>query len=500
VKSLRAVPPWKWLVCGAVAMAVLGAKLWIISRYANPTPLNDEWDLHAAFLFVPYFDSTLSLQQLLAAHNEHRMFTTRVIALLLLAANGLWDPTLEMIVNAAIHVTLGVCILVVFGRHLDEYWFAALAVVTAALLAVPNAIENPVWGLETHFYCVLLFGLIAINLMTTSAQPVWRRIAGTLAATLSFLSLASGGIVFLACAVVVMVKRFLGVERGSREWAFAAFLLACFAGSMMLTPIIEAHRVYRAHSVAEFLRAFAMVAGWPIRVHLVAATVFVNAPLLALAWLTLRKPPPSDSIVWVLLGLGLSNGLQFAALAFGRAYGIEATRYLDICAFNLIVNFICAVIMCGTGRRKLVAAAWIAVIAVGWAVQTARHVPQELQSRYAWTLRQEENVKVFLATGAFPARESGPDQSLPYPIPERLVGLLSDPRIRRFLPSPFQSAPAPSGDGAVRRDRLAGIRDAILGAGPYLAIAGLLLMLLLISAMPWARLPGKPGEPSEAHE
>jgi hypothetical protein len=49
-------------------------------------------------------DSALSAEHLLQPHNEHRIFTGRVVALALFAANGAWDPILETIVNAAIHV------------------------------------------------------------------------------------------------------------------------------------------------------------------------------------------------------------------------------------------------------------------------------------------------------------------------------------------------------------------------------------------------------------
>ena len=157
----KSTSQWKALICGAFVLAALGAKLWIISCYGNPTPLMDEWDAQAANLFIPYFDSTLSLQQLLAPHNEHRLLTTRVVSLLLIAANGLWDPVLQMIVNAAIHVALGVCILIVFGKHLDRFAFVALTIITVTLVAVPNASESPLTAIQTHFYCVLLFGFIA---------------------------------------------------------------------------------------------------------------------------------------------------------------------------------------------------------------------------------------------------------------------------------------------------------------------------------------------------
>ena len=54
---------WMALTCAAFVLAVLGAKLWIIARFAGPTPTNDEWDAHALHLFVPYAESTLSLEQ-----------------------------------------------------------------------------------------------------------------------------------------------------------------------------------------------------------------------------------------------------------------------------------------------------------------------------------------------------------------------------------------------------------------------------------------------------
>jgi hypothetical protein len=480
----QSTSPWKALTCIAFALAVWGAKLWIISRFGNPTPLADEWDVHAVNIFVPYCDSTLSLQQLLAPHNEHRIVTTRAVALLLFVANGAWDPILEMIVNATIHVGFGVCILAILGRDIDRAAFAALAAISLALLAVPNAVENPVWGMETHFYGVLLFGFIAINLL--AREPGARRAFGVAAATLSFLSLASGAFVFLVCAAVVSAKRWLGVERGRWEWAIAGALLAGFVLAVMATPILAAHEVYRAHSVGEFFRAFAAVAGWPLRPYLVVATVVVNAPWLALAWRTLRKPPPSNDIAWALLALGLWLGLQFAALAFTRAFGIDATRYLDICALNLIVNFACAAVMGGGPLRKCLVAGWVAVIAVGWAIQTVRHVPQELQARHLLSLRQEENVKAFLTTGKYLPGASNADLSIPYPFPNRLDGLLSDPRVRRILPGTFQDAMAkqlPAGEVSAKRDRLAGIRDALLSAGPYLASIGLLLFLLALGML-----------------
>jgi hypothetical protein len=479
---------WKALICGAFVLAVWGAKLWIISRFGSPVPVNDEWDAHALRLFVPAMDSALSPGGLLAPHNEHRILTGRLVALLVFAANGSWDPILEMIVNAVIHVALGVCVLAVLGRRLDPTAFAALAVATAVLLAVPNASENPVWGLETHFYAVLLFGFAAIALMTRASDSFVRWGAGLAAATLAFLSLASGALLFFVAAAIIAAKCRLGVEPGRRGWPIAAALLACFALALALTPVIEAHKVYRAHTVGEFVLRFETLAAWPFRVHITAAALLVNAPFALLAWRVLRKPPAGDSVAWVLLGLGIWNGLQFAALGFARFVGgVDATRYLDICAFNLIVNFACAAVLVDGRRMRLVAAAWLAVIAAGWAVETARHVPQELAARRSLAVVQEANVRAFLTTGAFLPGASGADLSVPYPNAARLAQILSDPKVRRVLPSAFQDAAA----GRPAADRLRGARDALLHAGPYLGIAGALLMLLLSAWPLLAHIPAK---------
>src|SRR5262249_6255591 len=152
--------------------------------------------------------------------------------------------------------------------------------------------------------------------------------------------------------------------------------------------------------------------------------------------------PSRDDVAWTLLGLGLFNSLQFAALGLGRAIGIDSTRYLDICAFNLIINFACVVLVAdGVGKRLLVAA-WPAVVAAGWAVDTASHVPQELTARRSLGLAQERSVRTFLTTGAFPADASDADLTIPYPNAAHLADVLSNPKVRQILPSIFQDATA----------------------------------------------------------
>jgi len=65
----------------AFILLLFGAKLWLIDHYGNPTPFWDQWDGEAANLYAPFLEGTLRFQDLFAAHNEHRIFTTRLLSL-----------------------------------------------------------------------------------------------------------------------------------------------------------------------------------------------------------------------------------------------------------------------------------------------------------------------------------------------------------------------------------------------------------------------------------
>jgi hypothetical protein len=475
---------WKASLCVSLVLAAFGAKLWVIAKFGNATPFWDEWDAQAE-LFLRYENSSLSYQYFLSPHNEHRLLTARVVSLALFAANDLWDPLLQMIFNAALHVALAVGILLVLGKHLGCGAFAALAALILVIVAVPFAAESVLMSVQTHFYGLLLFGFITICLIAPGSGLSLLRFTGIAAATLSFLSLASGALVFLACAVVVGMKRVLGVEKGWQTWAMAALLFAGFIIALAVTPTIEAHKVLAAQSVRDFVRGFLILASWPFWPFYILGGLLVNVPALLFMWRMLRKPPPGDNLAWVVLALGLWASLQFAALAIGRSSGITASRYLDIVALNVVINFVCAATMSGTRPRQILTSVWLGCIAAGLIVHGVTITPRELDWRYNTAVQQEKNVKAFLAKGQFPPGASARGFSLPYPRSDRLAALLSDESVRRFLPSnlqPTMTVGRRPEEAAARRDRLGGLRDALLAIGPSLAVAGLIAFMLEIAA------------------
>ena len=401
--------------------------------------------------------------------------TSRVTALLLIMANGLWDPVLQMIFSAVILVSISVFVLIVLGRNLDGFGYAVLAALLTALTAVPYGYESVLMGMNTQFYCVILFSFLAMYLISREDRLSASSISGLVAGTLAYFSVVSGALVFLACFAVVAIRMFLGLTKGRQPWILAVLLLLAFVLALAFTPTIEGHKVLRAHSANEFRDAYLAIESWPLLPYLNLGALIVNGPWILLAWRTLRRPAEAGNVAWVLLAFGLWNGLQFGALAFGRASLISSSRYLDSAAFNVVLNYVCLAMLCD--RRRVIQLVWIGIVCTGLYVQS-RPVWMEVQNRLDTSLKQEANVKSFLATGHFLPGASGSDRSLPYPDADRLSNLLSDPRVKAFLPSNLQAAMPGE---ASRRDRLGVVRDLLLRSGPYLTGCGLLLLSMLIT-------------------
>jgi hypothetical protein len=69
---------------GSLDSILFGVQIWLISYNGNATPFWDQWDAEANGVYRAYLNHTLTFRQMLNPHNEHRILTTRLLALLLL--------------------------------------------------------------------------------------------------------------------------------------------------------------------------------------------------------------------------------------------------------------------------------------------------------------------------------------------------------------------------------------------------------------------------------
>ena len=160
-----------WLA--ALFMVVLGAKLWLVQLYASPLPLWDQW-YEAERFFRPWMEGHLTWKAFFAAHNEHRIFFTRLLDLGVIWLNGRWEPLLQMTVNAFIHAAfvcgLAFCLWHFSGRKNG----GVVCFLLAPFFALPYAGENTIWAFNSQIYLLDIVSLAALAGLGFGKPGGWR--------------------------------------------------------------------------------------------------------------------------------------------------------------------------------------------------------------------------------------------------------------------------------------------------------------------------------------
>jgi hypothetical protein len=442
-------PLSSWMIIPvACALLVIGAKLWMIACYGNPTPFWDQWDGEAASLYVPFFNGTLHLSSLIAAHNEHRILITRLWSLLLLELNGYWDPILQMVADTLILGAVVVLFIALFRPVLTRASWLVFALFSTAIFALPFGWENTLAGFNSQWYFLILFSIagLATIIDATAFSPRWWLAA--LLVVLSYFSMAAGvvtaAVVFAICGVQFM----LGCRSGRRELLALALLAAATAAMVRYTPVSPGQAAYHAHSVRQFIGALIAVASWPnppgqqpAIINLLRAA-FINSPALLVGLHTLRLRPPLANRIWLLPALAGWAVMFVVATAYARALGPLAPRYLDLIVFLPLLNAACLLYLIDVFkhswlRRPSVRALlvfWLVLILVGVTTQTSRFSLRALAQELVAARAETENLRAYLASGDIRVLENKPEFSIPYPDPHRLAAIASTPIIRAILP------------------------------------------------------------------
>ncbi|MFG1461472.1 hypothetical protein V5F77_01110 [Xanthobacter sp. DSM 24535] len=484
-------PRW-WLALLACVVVVMGAKLSLIWLYGSSVPYWDQWNAEGALLYKPYLEGHVPLANLIALHNEHRVLMTRLLDLLLLEASGRWDPILQMCVNAAIHTACGVVVIVLLRRMVSASATIALTAFVALLLAVPFGWENTLAGFQSSFYLALLFSVLSLWLLATAEAFDVRWFFGALFSLIAFFSVGAGACTPIVAGVMVAAQAAVGRRRGWREWAGIGVLFVFGAVLLALVPSLPQHASLKAQSLLQFLEALQSVASWPLPPSPITP-LLLYAPLI---WLTVRvlmeKRPISDP-AWLCIGIGGWVAMQGLSLAYGRAQGVGASRYLDMTSVGLMANFVAIAALLRDRALTLprrapglgFAAAWLVIVALGLGHIALTVVPTDVITRGQQGKMQADNVRQFLGTGDFSALANKPFLQVPYPDAERLRQFLMTIEIRGILPEDILDEPATH---AAMRARLSSsgmfagafwtLRTWAPFLGPYIAFAGIALYFL----------------------
>lgn len=422
-----------WL---ALFLAVAGARLWLVDRFSTALPLWDQWDAEGTALLKPWIEGRLDPHVFLAAHNEHRIALTRLLALALFAVNGQWDGLLEMTVNALLCGGFAVALARMFRG-----WTALWALGVCWIL--PFGWENTLCGFQSQNYFLVFFSLGAIWGLETGRPFRARWWLGVGSLGLACLSMATG---FIAAAAVLgmRVLRLVAARRlpSRGETGTLTLCLGVVALGWGTRVVIPAHAALGAESAGAFFWAFARFAAWPWCEHPLGAAM-IYLPWAALLWRDLRGGRSG-----LLLTAGAWTLLQTAALALGRGgQGVPpACRYMDLLAVAPLVGALCWRELWPQARWRPVAGCWMLLLAAGLAQETARDFRDWLPESRRGKERAAENVRGYLRTGDFARFLADKERAdLPFPDPQRLRVFLDDPTLRGALPADVREPLAVTG-------------------------------------------------------
>lgn len=422
----------------AAGCLAFGAKLALVRAYGSDVPYWDEWEAVGNALLIPHALGHLHASSFFAPQNEHRIVLARLLSYGLAAANGQWDPLLEMTAGAVIHSALCAALVLFARRFVSGARFAGVAVAITLLFVLPYAWENTLQGLQSQLY-FLEWGAFGMFLLCVPAVPLSGRWwAGFLVGVASLGAMASG---FMAAAVVLLllaVRAAMERRLTARAAAAVALLAALCVAGLLSVNRVPGHESLRVNSLRGWLAGLATALSWPaLKWPLAFVVLQLPAAALIVKGVRARRIGGDEA---VLVALALWTWADVAALAFGRAnFGmLRSSRYMDLYAMGAVANLLALALLWGRGPgarlRQGLAALWIAIFAFGlWDVDRQAHSVY-LDRLPGVKAAERRHVRAFLATGDPAALRSAAPGELPHPDADTLGALLSLPGIRAALP------------------------------------------------------------------
>jgi hypothetical protein len=421
-------------------------RVWLISVFGSSVPYWDEWDAEAVYTFIPWFDGTLSLQHLIAPHNEHRLFFTRIFSLgLLLLNDAQWDPLVQMVFCALLAVINSVVLALILKHLLGTRGFNVTLFAVALLGIIPFAAENIIWGLQINWFLFNLFSLLAFWGVLLHKEGSWQWWLGITCTLLTYFNLASG--IFVA-GILLLVKIYVWlVDRERREY----YLMSIVALSVLIGIEIAlfsdsvGHAALRHQAAVDhgFWHLFLLLLGKYLAFPFVITpymAIVMYLPLLILTIIVIIQRRVLNALELFSLTLGGWVILQAAAIVYGRLWvDVVAFRYMDILALGTIANLLALYALYDLFPKnynqlvKIYGVIW----GIAWCgtLGLLLVVVPFLQGKQIEKHDHLQNMRNYLTTNAI---ESLQQTAIPYPVPQRLVDILAYPSIRAILPVSLQ--------------------------------------------------------------
>lgn len=431
-------------LAAGVAGIIAVAHSFYVSLFAGSLPYWDQWDqLHAEL--VPWWQGRGSLQFLFAAHNEHRIFFTRLVSMALLALNnGHWSNLVETYANTLIYGGVLASFFVFAAWDLKSALMRILLLLfIVGMGCLPFDWENTLVGFQSPFYFMLGTAVLLTACAAYAEDTRLRSLTMLILGIASLFTMASGLLAPLA-GVAVLAMRGLPTRTWSvRTILTAGGLFATAVAGLLLLPHVPGDISLQANGIKEHARGMLLVLMWPL-----VNTQGVRPLFALLLWL-----PACISVRRVLLGhrvmhgelflLGIAGWMVLQAFAISHARGHDlvaiSSRYTSIVVVGVFANLALGMLWASDRNQSTAqrtgASAWLVLMLpmVCWIM--AHRTPGDIVAmteRGTYSEIEANNVSRFMATGEERFLQH-PGQEIPYPVASVLQHYLAEPALRGML-------------------------------------------------------------------
>lgn len=417
-------------------LVVIATRLYYVETFAIPLPFWDQWDAEGDYLLRPWIEGRLEPHNLWQTHNEHRIFPTRLLSLLIFSITGVWDNLVEARINIFLAACIPLIIILFLIRQRAVHgfrWLVLLAIIPQFSLLF--AFENILVGFQSQFYFLVIFTLLALILAVRYPDSLLAMAGVLLLSWLSVLTMASGILTPLAALGVYALQALNRRKLGALHLVMVAALVAATVQGYRIMPHIEANHVFRARNLGELLGALKYLLAWPVAKSWPAAAALWLPAWVMVPWL-MRKGAVSRADLFM-AGCVMWSLAQALAIGYGRGQEMisVSSRYTELFSIGLIGNGWFAARFMEVVRKWQVAwlgAVFFVVFVLGHITRRGSDMRAVYQT-HGLSLKQHQNVMQYLQTND-PSALVQPQFEIPYPDSVRLRSLLDNPTLRRILP------------------------------------------------------------------
>ncbi|NIJ54146.1 hypothetical protein [Dyadobacter arcticus] len=431
----------RWSLTLPVFLIVIACRFYYVEKYAVALPYWDQWDGEGDLLLRAWIENRLKLLDLWQPHNEHRIFPTRILSLLIFLVTGEWNNLTEARVNILLASAIPALLMWLFFRDTSSTKIRLFIIpVILAQFALPFSFENLLIGFQSQFYFLILFTLFALILAAYKHENVYAITAILFLCVLSVFTMGSGLLTPIAVCCVYIIHLYEKPDYRSRNILISITLIVIAIGGYLLIPQIPANQIYRVRNIFEIINATGYILSWPFMSTQWAALILWLPATLMIP--VLGIPKKMTRIDLVMTGCFVWSFLQALAIGFGRGQELTevASRYTELFTLGLISNawFACrAIEHLKQYHLRWVALIFFVMLFFGHAARIGADM-HDIRRNHRLSVIQTRNVCMYLKTSDKKFLQTK-KWEIPFPDPVRLQSLLDNPTIREILPKPMSN-------------------------------------------------------------